>query len=277
MSTLGQHKRRLDALHDIRDIMAALKNISLTEGLRLRRFLDTQQRVVTGIEQAMADFLSHYPQDLPGCDAQFEIILLVGSERGFCGDFNETLLGHLTTVSPAQQALIVVGGKLAGRLEETRIPAATMAGPTTVEDVPSVLLAVVDKLRELNARHDTAQLTIVHHQYDGHSVALRHRQPFRDFATQATPRGYPPLLNVPPQIFFRELIDHFLFAVLHGIFYSSLAAEHQIRLQHLQGAIEHIDRQSTSLTQRYNSLRQELITEEIELIVLSAGSLLQEE
>lgn len=277
MSTLAQHQRRLGALHDIRDIMAALKNISLTEGLRLHRFLETQQRVVTGIELAMADFLGHYPQALPGSGAQFEIILLIGSERGFCGDFNEALLAGLPTAPAAQPALIAVGEKLAAKLEESRIPAATMAGPTTAEDVPGVLLAVVDKLRELDARHGAAQLTIVHHQYDGHTIELRRRQPFRDFAPKAAQRDYPPLLNVTPQAFFQDLIDHYLFAVLHGIFYSSLAAEHQQRLQHLQGAIDHIDRQGAALTQRYNALHQALITEEIELILLSAGSFLQEQ
>ena len=277
MSTLAQHQHRLDALHDIRDIMAALKNISLTEGQRLRRFLDTQQRVVSCIEQAMTDFLGHYPKTLPGSEAEFEIVLLIGSERGFCGDFNEAVLAQFT-VGPAQrQTLVAVGEKLGVKLEEARLSAATLAGPTTVEDVPEVLVAVIDKLRELNARHGASQLSIVHQQYDGHTIEVRRRRPFHDFSAEAAQSGYPPLLNVPPQHFFPELIDHYLFAVLHSIFYGSLAAEHQLRLQHLQGAIDHIDRQSADLTQRYNTLRQELITEEIEMILLSAGPHMQEQ
>jgi len=276
MSTLTQHKRHLGALRDIRDIMAALKNISLIESQRLRRFLESQQRVVAGIELAMGDFLAHYPQALPGGDSDREIILLVGSERGFCGDFNETL--HLQVkITPVAQPLVIgVGEKLGGKLEEVQISAELVAGPTTAEDVPGVILAVVEKLRAISARNGPAQLTIVHHHYDGHNIELSRRQPFRDFSPAAARRAYPPLLNVPPEAFFQELLDHYLFAVLHDVFYSSLAAEHQQRLQHLQGAIEHIDKQGAALTRRYNSLRQELITEEIELIVLSAGALLQD-
>jgi F-type H+-transporting ATPase subunit gamma len=256
--------------------MAALKNISLTESQRLRRFLDTQQRVVTGIEQAMGDFLAHYPQALPGSGSNGEIILLVGSERGFCGDFNESLLEQVKTAPSARHRLIAVGEKLGSKLEEDRVPAELMAGLTTVEDVPGVLLAVVEKLRDITAENGPAQLTIVHHHYDGRTVELRRRQPFRDFSPDTPRRAYPPLLNISPEAFFQELLDHYLFAVLHGIFYSSLAAEHQQRLQHLQGAIAHIDKQGVALTRRYNSLRQELITEEIELIVLSAEAQLQE-
>jgi F-type H+-transporting ATPase subunit gamma len=275
MSTLVQHQHHLGALHDIRDIMAALKNISLTESQRLRRFLASQQRVMDGIEQAMGAFLGHYPHTLPGGDAAIDIVLLIGSERGFCGDFNESLLEQMQA-GATQPYLVAVGEKLAAKLDERQIDAETVAGLSTVEDVPEVLLAVVDKLRELSARHGSLQLSIVHHHYDGHTQEIRRHQPFRHLASSATRRGYPPLLNVAPEIFFPQLLDHYLFAVLHSALYSSLAAEHQLRLQHLQGAIEHIDRQCATLAQRYNNLRQELITEEIELIVLSAGAYMQE-
>ena len=272
MSTLAKQQHHLDALHDIRDIMAALKNISLTESQRLRRFLASQQRMMDGIEQAMGDFLDHYPQTLPGGGTAPDIILLIGSERGFCGDFNEALLRHLDAAAPHERHLVAVGEKLNAKLEESRVDAETVAGLATVEDVPEVLLAVIEKLRALTARHGLLQLTIVHHHYDGRTLEVRRQQPFRDLAAAGVRRGYPPLLNVAPASFFSQLLDHYLFAVLHGVLYSSLAAEHQQRLHHLQGAIEHIDRQCAVLAQRYNTLRQELITEEIELILLSAGA-----
>ncbi len=276
MSTLAQHKRHLGALHDIRDIMAALKNISLTESQRLRRFLETQQRVVAGIERAMGDFLAHYPRSLPDGVPDYGIILLIGSERGFCGDFNERVLDSIKSVPATNRTLIAVGEKLGGKLAEEGMPAQTMAGLTTVEDVPGVLLAAADMWRELSGRLGATQLTIVHHCYDGHAMEVRATQPFRDLVPDAAHHGYAPTLNVAPAAFFPELMNHYLFAVLHDALYSSLAAEHQQRLQHLQGAIEHLDRQSAALMQRYNNLRQELITEEIELIVLSAGAYLQQ-
>ena len=276
MSTLVQHQRHIDALHDIRDIMAALKNISLTEGQRLRHFLATQQRVMNGIEQAMGDFLGHYPHLLSGGEAAIDLVLLIGSERGFCGDFNELVLEQANSATTQQQYLVAVGEKLGGKLAERGIDAETLTGLTTVEDVPDVLLAVVEKLHELTARHGPMQLTIVHHHYDGHTQEVRSHRPFRRLSPAEAHPGYPPLLNVAPETFFPQLLDHYLFAVLHSVLYGSLAAEHQLRLQHLQGAIDHIDKRCAVMTQRYNNLRQELITEEIELIVLSAGTRMQE-
>ncbi len=275
MSTLAQHQRHIGALRDIGDIMAALKNISLIESQRLRRFLTTQQRVMDGIELAMADFLGHFPHALTIADNVGDSVLLIGSERGFCGDFNERVADQLN-IGAAEQHLVAVGEKLGGKLNDMGITAETLPGLSTVEDVPDVLLAVVDKLRELTARHGSLQLTIIHHHYDGHTLEVRSRRPFHSLSPDETRPGYPPLLNVASHTFFAQLLDHYLFAVLQGVLYASLAAEHQLRLQHLQGAIEHIDKRCDVMARRYNALRQELITEEIELIVLSAETRMQQ-
>jgi hypothetical protein len=42
---------------------------------------------------------------------------------------------------------------------------------------------------------------------------------------------------------------------------------------HLEGAVKHLDNLSDELTQQFNTLRREEIIEEIEVILLNAGSL----
>jgi F-type H+-transporting ATPase subunit gamma len=275
MSTLAQHQHHIDALHDIRDIMTALKNISLTETQRLRRFLANQHRAMDGIERALGDFLGHFALNVPWRDTDMDIVLLVGSERGFCGDFNESLLNYLEPAAK-QGRLIAIGEKLISKLDDLQIEAEAVTGLSTVEDVSQTILKIVDKLRDLTSHYGSIKLTFIHHYYDGQTFEVRRHQPFRHLATAARRFGYPPLLNIEPEAFFPQLLDHYLFAILHDVLYGSLAAEHQQRLQHLQGAIEHIDRQCATMEQRYNNLRQELITEEIELIILSAEVYMRE-
>ena len=275
-STLPQLKHHIESLHDIRDVMAALKNISFTETQRLRRYIDHQGRAVDSIEQAIGDFLGHYPLAAPDPAHATPLYLLIGSERGFCGDFNEALLARFETLAqaaPSGYAVLAVGEKLQLKLQDRFTIDTALAGPATVEEVPAVITAVVEKLRELHARHEQAALTLVHHHHSMQGPALRARQPLRDLAPNRRPRGHAPLLNLPPEQFFREALEQYLFAVLHAAFYDSLAAEHQQRLQHLDGATRHIDRRCAELTRRYQGLRKESITEEIELIMLSAGML----
>ena len=60
---------------------------------------------------------------------------------------------------------------------------------------------------------------------------------------------------------------------MHDVFYGSLMAENRRRLQHMEGAMQRMEEKTGELQRRYNLLRQEEITEEIEIILLSADML----
>jgi len=84
---------------------------------------------------------------------------------------------------------------------------------------------------------------------------------------------HPPLLNLPPEAFLLDLTDHYLFAALHQMLYTSLMQENRRRMNHLEGAVRHLDEESSDLARQCNALRQEEIIEEIEVILLSAASI----
>ena len=94
--------------------------------------------------------------------------------------------------------------------------------------------------------------------------------PFRSLppASGAT-RPFPPRLNLGPAAFLTALVEHVLFAGLHALLFGSLIAEHQQRVRHLEGALQRVDSRAEELGQLRNLLRQEEITEEIELILLN--------
>jgi F-type H+-transporting ATPase subunit gamma len=85
------------------------------------------------------------------------------------------------------------------------------------------------------------------------------------------PLGGEPLLNVAPNEFYTDLLEHYLISALHEIFYSSLAAENQSRLQHLEAALKYMDDETDKLQRKSQSYRQEEITEEIEVILLNSA------
>ncbi len=95
--------------------------------------------------------------------------------------------------------------------------------------------------------------------------------PFRENAFPAA-TGYPPELNLDPVVFFGALLEEYLFAVLHGLFFMSLIAENEQRMEHLDAAVRRLDETSEQLARQQRTLRQEEITEEIEVILLSAAA-----
>ena len=265
--------RHLRALGEIKEIMNAMKNLALMETHKLTRRLDTQRRVVASIEAAAADFLSFHPH-LTGAKAPTrEVYLLVGSERGFCGDFNETLVTALRkhTAEPEQPAVLVIGSKLASRHGDDSGVVARLAGPSALEEVEAVLLNLMATLEQWQATQQSAhalRFTIFHHLPEEPAVKVTRLDPF----SQETPPqrfAYPPLINLDPELFLAKVAEHYLFAVLHELFYCSLMAENQQRVQRMDAAVRRIDEESQVLLRRSNSLRQEEITEEIELIMLN--------
>ncbi len=280
MSKRHEMEEHLRTLSEISGIMSAMKSLSLMETHKLSRFLSAQRRVVAGIESAAADFLAFYPDVLGRPGGAKRVCLAIGSERGFCGDFNESLLAalerHLDEEAIDDPVLIAVGHKLTARVEGDGRVAACLDGPTVAEEIQPVLVRLVDALRDLQVQKELycpLDLTVVHHSSNAEGMRIQVRQPFRQIRRQAAGFPYPPILNLDPFAFVADLFDQYLYAFLHEVFYSSLMAENQRRFQHMDQAIQRLDGDISDLALKRNVLRQEEITEEIEIIMLSVEAL----
>lgn len=277
MSKRRDLETRIRGLNDIKEIMNAMKNLSLMETHRLARFLDTQRRVVASVESAAADFLGFHTGLLPSEEESREVYLLIGSERGFCGDFNESLLGAFDDRGTGQPArAVVIGGKLASKLTGDPRVAASIDGASVVEEVDAVLSKLVEGINRLNATGTGAGyslLTVFHHDPDEDRVQISTLSPFKQPRSAGAPFTYAPLLNLEPRSFLTGLAEQYLVALLHELLYRSLMAENQRRMQHMDSAVRLLERTASELWQRRNTLRQEEITEEIEVIMLSVETL----
>ena len=273
MSKRMQIQRRLAMLDEVKGIMGAMKNISLMETHKLARFLVHQHRVLASIEAAGGDFLNHYGKfndsDRSRCG---RIIVAIGSQRGFCGDFNEAVIRAIDRYRGSEQStahLIIVGRRLASRLNKEQSLNAVLDGPSVVEEVQTVVQQVMNAIAQLHAatRHaDPLDVVLIAHREA--QVDVRPILP-RPLPARRASSVFPPLLNLSPQAFFAELVEHYVWAQVHDAFFSTLMAENRRRLQHMEGAVKRIEEKSGTLRRHYNAVRLEEITEEIEVIMLS--------
>ncbi len=283
MSRRRELDDRLHALRDINGILRAMKNLALMEQQKLARFLTTQRRVVHSIETASEDFFTCYPEAARRLGKGTSLWLIIGSERGFCGDYNERLREgverHIRKRSPQELQLLIVGRKLAGKFTPDRRVVASLPGPTVAEEVPAILLGLMAKLRELQATQKPGvrlEFTIVHQSPVSEGSDLHIHEPMKGLPRCSVRAAYPPALNLDPFAFAADLIDHHLFSLLHEVFYSSLMAENLRRFQHMDQAVQRLEKDMEELVLKRNRLRQEEITEEIEVIMLSAEALRQQ-
>lgn len=267
MSSLAELSRRLGRLKEISSIMTAMKSLSLVETHKLARFMVQQRRMLGNIEAAAADFQHFFPLPAAREEAQ-PIVLLIGSERGFCGNFNERVLAALESL-PAWSTpprLLAVGHRLATKLAAHPQVTEQIDGATVTEDVPAVLGRLMDTVHA-GRRHTAATTIALHglaHDADGE---LRLKQLLPLPALSAPPFMQAPQLNLAPAEFLAELLDQYLLAALHGLLYESLAAENRQRLAHMENALSRLDETLAGLALKRNALRQEKIVEEIEVML----------
>lgn len=272
---LENHRQKLE---EIREIMNSMKTLAYMETRKLTRFLDAQQAAAHAIEAAAADFVSYHPEVLPPAPETTPVYLLLGSERGFCGDFNKVLLTMAEACRDGnadnESVMITVGQKLNASLDDEARVGFRLQGASVVEEIGAVLARLVEVLAGLQQQHPALSLYVLYHGADDDGVRVdKLLPPFQQYLSQAPRYSHAPILNVPPADFLLQLTDHYLFATLYEILYTSLMAENRRRVEHLDGAVQHLDDKVAQLVSRGNALRQEEIIEEIEIILLSADSL----
>lgn len=270
MSGLAELAQRHARLQDIRGLMTAMKSLSLVETRKLARLMAHQQRMRASIEAAAAGFLSyHPPSNASSASGGPAVLVVVGAERGFCGGFDDRLVRRLDAAPPETRdaSLVVVGRRLATRLDDRPDIAVRLDGATVAEDVPAVLDRLVDALHGLRAPSAPDTLRALAHDESGDPALVQ-------LLPLSPPRGATcgdaPLLNLTPAAFLAGLLDQFLLAALTGLLYASLAAESHQRLAHMEQAIDRLDETLRHLALRRNALRQERIVEEIEVMLSSA-------
>ena len=277
MSKRRDIEDQIRSLGEISAIMSAMKNLALMEIQKLTRLLSAQERVVASMQEAGADFLMFYPDALPPTEGGRPLYVVIGSERGFCGDFNEQLLAHtqgaLQLMGGRGPVLLTVGQKLTARISDGQYVPISVEGASVAEEVQSVLIRVMDHIHELQRQGPSARpltITVVSHASETDGALSQTLRPFELPPGKIAHFADPPLLNLPPPVFLAELIDLYFYSFLHKIFYSALWAENRARVSHLEGAIQRLEKEISGLELKRNILRQEEITEEIELLMLSA-------
>jgi len=264
---------RLAGLREVRAILSAMKNIALMELRALAGLLEHQRRAMATIERAAADFLCfHAP---PGEAAPAATVcIVIGSERGFCGEFNEALEAEARAVRARGERLVAVGARLADRLEEAD-GGGLLAGANVAEELSAVLQRVAAELERVQRAAPPGPLRVkaVYQNPDGSGPLTRTIAPLPLPERPPRPRAYAPRLTLAPPEFFAGLLEQALLMSLQEAFSVSLIAENRRRLEQMEGALRRLDEITANLARRLNASRQEEITQEIEVIMLSAEAL----
>jgi F-type H+-transporting ATPase subunit gamma len=281
METIESLRRKIETVEELQSVVKTMKTIaavSIRQYERAVQSLSEYDRTVTMGLQVVLRKRSRVPQ-APFTSAGRKVAaVILGSEQGMCGQFNEQMaafaLDKLSRAAgrPEDLAVIAVGGRVAARLEEAGQPIAQQFDlPGSAAGITPRVQELLVKLEEMQDKGLVDRLLVFHHEpvhraaYQPQERRLLPLDPawLTELARARWPSRVLPTYTMEEDRLFFLLLGHYLFVSLFRAFAASLAAENASRLAAMQAAESHIEDRLGELKLQFNDLRQNTITEEL--------------
>jgi F-type H+-transporting ATPase subunit gamma len=285
METIETLSRRIEATQDLQSLVRSMKTlsvISISQFEKAERSLDHFGRTIDmGLQIVLRNHPAHETATPP---AERTMLVLFGSDRGLCGNFNDNAARltdtHLTRSEPRDGApyLLVIGGQLAARLETLgREADEVMMLPGSVQGLAETCEKILIRIDRFRHAHGLGRVECIYNRRgpDADILPTAHvilPVPIKYLNTLAAapwPSRRLPDFTVEPNMLFSWLIRQHLFVSLYRAGLASMASENAARLAAMQNADRNIADQLEAMVADFRHLRQESITNE--LMDITAG------
>ncbi len=276
MSSLEKIEARLKGLKGIREIVNSMKALSALSIRKAESLLPSIREYSDSIEDAFAQLLEHFPEVVQrGLEGGPEVFYLVlTSEQGLCGAYNEEMIRAVEQEVNKRPGGLVITGTRGIDLAATKgLPVLLgLKGPVSVEGIDLKVMEVVRRLLEiLPGGNPQLYLLFAYYRRKAEYTIIRQRvipPPLRKISRRMRQRRVP-LLYMEPEEILGHLFRQYLVVSLYRAFVEALASENASRLFSMERASKNIDDKLQELSELYNYLRQEEITNET--IEVSSG------
>ena len=290
MTAMEQLVRRRDAGEDLHSVVRVMKSLSAVSikqfdaaAATLRQYEHT---ILLGLQAVLRQKTISETVSRTGQAVAFQII--VGSDRGLCGRFNETIavrakeIFENATLSGREVSFLTIGARAAERMQSLGVESAAVfsapAAVTALSDVVESLIVHIDKQFHstgigkisavYNARTNTELAVVCEDQ-----ILPVTEKWLQELKVKPWPARGLPAFTLDPDKLFSTLIQEHLFIRLLRTVTESAASEHASRLAAMQRADRHIDEFLETLGAEIRQDRQSSITQELMDIAASYGVL----
>ena len=265
MDQLPYLQTRISSLKELRDLIHALRGLAAAHVQEsvgslpgIRKYVETVEDGIAQGALLLAESAIAEPVDEPMISS---VMVVICSEQGFVGAFNEKLFEAAELARTPNQQLVIIGqrgvtlAKDNGLEVDKFFPMATHV---------SGVLAVTRQLAEYLSDYASAALVFAEYRRGGnfdtrHQVIL----PLDPALLSENDHRTPPLHHLHPELLLAQLAGEYLFAQVTRAFMESLASENAARLRVLENADQNIGKNLGTLARTENTLRQEAITSEL--------------
>jgi F-type H+-transporting ATPase subunit gamma len=275
MEEAARLKERVSSLHELRNVVHAIRGIAAARIQEAQTALDGIRNYAGIVEDAIRQAASLAPgigdvPPSPGGPSR-SILIAVCAEHGFVGGYNDAVLDRAGELLKPGQQLGIIGRRGAAAASEKELPLAWQApGTTYVNGVAGVARRVADSM--VGSTH----AEIVFSRYrpsEGYALDDRRILPLDPTLLAGAEQRVPPVQQLAPERLLHALATEYLFAELTRAVMEGLASENAARLSTMQAADHNIGDKLETLEKQERIVRQESITVELLDIVTGAQAM----
>lgn len=281
MSSITATRRRLQSAETLQGVVTTMKTLSAVRITHYRRSVAALQESTRTLELAVQALLSLQPNLLqitePAADSSVTVVVL-GSDRGLCGPFNERIARHasglLEARVPAGQSpsILAVGRRLDSRLKNAGYePTARVDPPGNVDSIDEAVVEVLAHLERWQAAGRAERLYVAYNRplrgatYE--SQALRILPVDARWIRRLHKRDWPsnrlPMALGDHAGLLRGVVRQFIGHALVQAFAASQASENSARLAAMDAAERNIEERLDELHTSHRQARQNAVTAEL--------------
>jgi F-type H+-transporting ATPase subunit gamma len=271
---------QITSLNELLQIVAAIRAMAASQMQQALRSLEA----IRGYSDQIRDALSEAATLLSAAGiieaaarSNKSALVVFCAEHGMCGAFNEHPLREAERATEKVEgtlALIVVGTRGAQICRERGTsPDLVLPMATHCAGVTSAARRVAAELYRMFSERSIAGVEVVYAQHAGSQsprIERRRLLPLEMPVVKKPPTKLAPIINLPPQRLFDDIVGEYFFAMLENAAMQSFFSENSTRFRTMEAAHQNIQNKSREITKLMQRLRQESVTTEI--LDLIAGS-----
>ncbi|AOZ02089.1 hypothetical protein BKK81_22460 [Cupriavidus sp. USMAHM13] len=284
----GELQARIAGVRQLEAVVGAVRGMAASRSAEARAHLPGVHACAAMLAQAIGDALAlagaadpagaaaQPPRQAPAAPATPRVSVVIGSDQGFVGTFNERLLDTAQAGAGAHGTVYYIVGQRAAALAAERGLAPAWSAPMAAHpgDVAALATRLAHALEPQLAAARPAALSAWHACPPPATSPIRELRllPF-DYGRFTRPaHRQPPLASLPAPLLLARLAESYIHTQLCEALLQSFAAENEARMRTMLSARDHVRATLARLEMQAGRERQEQITNEIiELGAAGAG------
>jgi len=293
MASLEHFRRQIEHSEDLHSVVKTMKTMAAVTIRQYERIVAAVDQYRQTVAKGLHIVVNRHPEFMPylppGRADEIGAIVL-GSEIGMCGQFNEEIAAFARDrmqrlqPDPDRRRILALGLRVTGLLEAEGQPVAEELDlPGSAHKITRTVQDLVVRVEHWRTIRQLPDIVVFYNRKESGSsyrpVEVRLWPPDLELWRRLSRRPWPsrcmPMFRTPVRELLSALIRQTIFVTLYRALAESLASENASRLAAMQAAEKNIEEHLDELRTRYNHERQSAITAELLDIVSGFEALRQ--